>query len=151
MHDPWEVELSPEFETLNDEDMLAEFYKRQDAYAAAEFELRSRFKAAFKVAAGDEINFIDDIHQASKQNFRTGLWEIIWCFYCGGKPGWQREHKTPLSRGGLDNDSNIVRSCRGCNQRKGRLTLEEYRKKLAEKTGAMIAFAGESSKQSDVR
>ena len=36
------------------------------------------------------------------------------------------EHKTPLSRGGSNDFTNLEVSCRQCNQRKGAKTLEEY-------------------------
>jgi hypothetical protein len=141
--DPLEVEFNPEFVALDDADMLAEFKRREAAYTSAKYEIRARFEAAFRKAAGDELRFIDDLHQATKENFRTGLWEIVWCFYCGEKPGWQRDHMTPRSRGGSDDPTNIVRSCRACNLRKGTLTLEEYRIKLAEKAELPFVFAGE--------
>lgn len=145
-HDPQEPNLDPEFSGLDDDEVFAELGRRREAFFAAEFEVRERFKLAFKKAAGDEFYFIDDIWSVSKENFRTGRREIVWCFYCGERPGWQREHKTPRSRGGSDHESNIVRSCRACNLRKGTLTLEEYRERLAEKLGAPVLFAGERLK-----
>ncbi len=51
------------------------------------------------------------------------------CFYCRrplAPPNWNRDHRTPLARGGSDNISNIVAACRKCNMAKGDLTATEY-------------------------
>lgn len=56
------------------------------------------------------------------------------CWYCGKLFGPDRddrptkEHKLPLSRGGPDTLDNLVAACRGCNHRKGSLTLDEFRR-----------------------
>ena len=42
------------------------------------------------------------------------------------------EHKTPLSRGGTNDPTNLVLSCSRCNARKGKLTVEEFSVKYAE-------------------
>lgn len=49
------------------------------------------------------------------------------CHYCG-EPSQilQREHRVPLSRGGLNSIVNIVPACALCNYRKGVLTDTEY-------------------------
>ncbi len=50
------------------------------------------------------------------------------CAYCGGKfreDELEREHVVPTSRGGLDHWTNVVSSCRSCNQLKGAKTPEE--------------------------
>ena len=61
------------------------------------------------------------------------------CWYCGcplvkGQPwgeyaaGRQSiDHLTPISRGGSDDDDNLVAACSLCNGRKGTRTLEEFR------------------------
>lgn len=58
------------------------------------------------------------------------------CPFCGvtmnRDKGWNspqapsRDHRIPESRGGLDVVSNIVVVCRGCNEEKGSLTVEEF-------------------------
>lgn len=51
------------------------------------------------------------------------------CYWCGKylkRAEAQREHLTPISRGGSDDISNIVPSCKSCNSRKGTKTAEEY-------------------------
>lgn len=41
------------------------------------------------------------------------------------------DHLDPRVRGGYDLDSNLVTACRRCNSRKGKKTVEEYRRYLA--------------------
>ena len=51
------------------------------------------------------------------------------CAYCEADledTGTQVDHKTPLSRGGSNDASNIILSCPSCNQRKGVMTHEEF-------------------------
>lgn len=56
------------------------------------------------------------------------------CWYCGVEippfSDWQVEHQQPRSRGGTNDIENLVPSCRACNVRKGRRTVEEYRRSL---------------------
>lgn len=47
------------------------------------------------------------------------------CAYCGEKGG-EVEHLVPRSRGGSNRVSNLVLSCRRCNEAKGNRTLEEF-------------------------
>lgn len=47
------------------------------------------------------------------------------CAYCGQK-GEEVEHLVPRSRGGTNRISNLVWSCRKCNEKKGDLTLEQF-------------------------
>jgi 5-methylcytosine-specific restriction endonuclease McrA len=55
------------------------------------------------------------------------------CYYCDrGGIKLQREHRTPLARGGDNHLSNIVPACEPCNRRKGILTDDEYFKLLAD-------------------
>jgi 5-methylcytosine-specific restriction endonuclease McrA len=58
------------------------------------------------------------------------------CAYCGEykadfKDLWI-EHLQPVSRGGFHRKENIVPACQACNQRKGEMTLEEFRLKELE-------------------
>ena len=84
--------------------------------------------------------------------WRIMLIEQNECFYCGqsmipyhGQPNSQtRDHMTPRSRGGSDDDSNIVQCCSGCNTMKGDRTLEEWRTIHAKTSGrALFVFPGE--------
>lgn len=47
------------------------------------------------------------------------------CAYCG-KKGEDVEHLIPRSRGGSNRISNLIWSCRRCNEKKGSLWLEEF-------------------------
>ena len=67
------------------------------------------------------------------------------CYYC--KVKWAdlkkpfdnvEEHKTPISRGGANDESNTVLSCRSCNSRKNMLTENEYFAYI--KTGERLYF-----------
>lgn len=60
------------------------------------------------------------------------------CFYCGTTEYLTTDHVIPISRGGTNNQSNLVRACNDCNSDKGDLLLEEYRKKCGG-----ITFPGE--------
>lgn len=51
------------------------------------------------------------------------------CFYCGIKlttANRTLDHKIPLSRGGTNTIRNVVPACRPCNNRKLRMTTEEF-------------------------
>lgn len=53
------------------------------------------------------------------------------CYYCGVDtrlPGvtLNKDHMTPICRGGSDALDNVVPSCRACNVAKGTRTVEEY-------------------------
>ena len=55
------------------------------------------------------------------------------CLYCGGQfsPGdLSRDHVQPISRGGLDIWTNVVTSCRRCNNHKADRNPEEARMQL---------------------
>jgi len=56
------------------------------------------------------------------------------CYYCGDsffingtlEYYFEVEHKTPISRGGTNDITNIALACKGCNARKGVQTAEEF-------------------------
>jgi 5-methylcytosine-specific restriction endonuclease McrA len=51
------------------------------------------------------------------------------CFYCGTKllpANRMLGHKIPVSRGGSNTIDNVVPACRPCNNRKLRMTAEEF-------------------------
>lgn len=53
------------------------------------------------------------------------------CFYCGvalAVDAYHVDHKTPISRGGSDNLSNLVPSCPPCNWSKGAKTAAAFRR-----------------------
>ena len=63
-----------------------------------------------------------------KNNLRKKLGEV--CVYCGCKNKLilTIDHKTHLARGGVDNEKNKQVCCFICNQFKGVLTHEEFKK-----------------------
>lgn len=58
------------------------------------------------------------------------------CAYCGASGALHADHRTPLSRGGPNVIENILPACRRCNLRKGRLTEDEFRDRLAKEAAA---------------
>ena len=51
------------------------------------------------------------------------------CTYCNRELTWEEkqiEHKTPVARGGGNENSNLCLSCEFCNNDKGSMTYEEY-------------------------
>lgn len=64
------------------------------------------------------------------------------CYYCKQTISpihADLEHMTPVSRGGLDQTTNIVLSCYTCNKEKHSKTVDEYRS-WKEKNGYKILF-----------
>jgi hypothetical protein len=64
------------------------------------------------------------------------------CFYCGA-PASTVDHIIPQFWGGLSTPNNLVTCCYFCNQDKGDLSLESYRKLLSAVYKGSIIFAGE--------
>jgi 5-methylcytosine-specific restriction endonuclease McrA len=54
------------------------------------------------------------------------------CAYCGSSGPLVIEHRIPLSRGGSNDIGNILPACARCNDRKHRLTDEEFRARRLE-------------------
>lgn len=79
-----------------------------------------RTRRAREHNAPGDFRFMQVIHQYAKQGNA--------CAYCkrpaSGLP--DPEHVMPLSRGGRNDMSNVVASCRACNADKSDLTLEEW-------------------------
>jgi hypothetical protein len=49
------------------------------------------------------------------------------CRYCGEDEGpFEIDHMFPFSRGGGDEDENLVVACKKCNRSKGDLTIDEW-------------------------
>ncbi len=73
------------------------------------------------------------------------------CWFCGiplvsignSEDRKTRYHLTPRCRGGVADPGNTVDACLGCNNEKGRLTLEEYRAVITYRKGSMATFWGE--------
>jgi len=70
--------------------------------------------------------------RARKYRLPRRAWEAILarfgyrCAYCGRAGELEREHRKPVSRGGLTTTENIVPACRQCNRRKGTQPAEMW-------------------------
>lgn len=55
------------------------------------------------------------------------------CGYCGESPNKiQIDHIHPVQSGGTDEESNLMPSCFSCNNYKTSLTVEQFRREIAE-------------------
>lgn len=131
-----------DFSEMSDDQIEVFMNRAMRSYDAARAELLARVERTLAAAYGHELRLIDDVWCGTVGRW-PGSFEIIWCFYCGERPGWQREHRIPKSRGGSNDKSNIARSCATCNNRKGTMTVEEYRAALERRTGQPHTFFGE--------
>ena len=60
------------------------------------------------------------------------------CYYCGEQLSRRRatkDHIVPRSKGGSNEQTNIVDACRMCNSEKGRLSIDEFRLVMAFRKG----------------
>jgi 5-methylcytosine-specific restriction endonuclease McrA len=51
------------------------------------------------------------------------------CFYCSGDlnlTGYHQDHKMPLAKGGLHDETNLCLACPSCNVRKSTKTVEQF-------------------------
>jgi len=72
--------------------------------------------------------------------------ELLWeaqlgsCQYCGVGLGnnFQVEHRTPLSRGGSNEQENLCLACETCNKQKGSKTEDEYVEWLLRVKGVLV-------------
>ena len=74
---------------------------------------------------------------------RARIWAITggYCWYCGAdlaEGAMTIDHVVPKSAGGRSTRGNLVPSCATCNQEKGTLSLEAFRRTRDRKT-----FSGE--------
>lgn len=81
---------------------------------------KKRFGYASKFTDNQNKEWLEKLR---KQDFR--------CVYCGRKVFLTVDHIIPLSLGGKHNIRNMQGVCRDCNLKKGDLTDEEYRAKIA--------------------
>lgn len=68
------------------------------------------------------------------------------CWYCAETVGqengpWRLDHRTPVSRGGSDEQSNLVIACRSCAERKGETPVDEFRVVEHERQLAVLSAA----------
>lgn len=55
------------------------------------------------------------------------------CYYCGIPKATHVDHITPVSKAGSDELSNLISACQNCNLSKGSKSVNEFRRKQAEK------------------
>lgn len=102
-------------------------------------------RAADSIAVNRRFpGFSDEEIDGATSMDKSGNLHVGLCWYCGAAPGHEREHLTPLSRGGGDTPENVVMACRPCNARKGVMTLAEYRASLEVISGGIHIFFGEA-------
>lgn len=67
------------------------------------------------------------------------------CIYCGSPGPLEKDHATPVTRGGSNGITNVVPACTSCNASKGNLTAAEFiRRTLA--SGATIEGPGRQAR-----
>lgn len=95
------------------------------------------FVEKFYAAAGGEHNELSKFVRPWNGRLPANEWKVIrariferdnyTCQYCGDRGGkLECDHVMPLSRGGSDEDDNLVTACRPCNRSKRDKTLEEW-------------------------
>jgi 5-methylcytosine-specific restriction endonuclease McrA len=114
------------------------FYRRHTE------ELKTR-NAAYQAAHPDVYRTAKQRYRARKVaaegSYTTAEWMTVLeaagnvCSYCGGSGPLVAEHRVPLSRGGTNEITNIVAACAPCNNRKHRLTDDEFRARLSLERG----------------
>lgn len=72
-----------------------------------------------------QVELVRRVADASKPLLRQPR-EKHECHYCGRTTRLTKDHVIPRSRGGSDDDSNIVFACRNCNAAKGDRTPQEW-------------------------
>lgn len=111
------------------------------AYRKRHPERLKAFKAAWKRARPDLVSLSSkrrrDIKRAGGGGYTAADVQAQFnaqggaCFYCAKSLSrYHIEHKTPISRGGLNTPENIVCACAACNLRKGTRSAEEFFKIL---------------------
>lgn len=63
------------------------------------------------------------------------------CYYCSDdlwRENFTIDHVIPIASGGTDNRANKVAACRRCNEKKGSLTLQEFRPVFFYMTGLRL-------------
>ena len=91
-------------------------------------EKRRLYKAAYRCKLKEQLGFVSpDIIE------KLLLTQEDRCFYCSNDlVKYHLDHMTPISRGGLHDDSNLCLSCPSCNLRKNAKTAEEFFQQLME-------------------
>ena len=107
------------------------------AYSRAYREAHPEKARAWQLANPEAVRAISHTRRARLRaaagRFTAGQWRALvafWsglCAYCGMCWVLQMDHRTPISRGGTNDISNILPACRSCNSEKHTRTEAEYR------------------------
>ena len=131
-----------DFSDLSDQELSELVGSLAKRLIAAQGEQNTRIYQRLAKAYGHELPLVKDVF-AGVRTTASGDIEVIWCFYCGLRAGWQQDHKIPRSRGGSNEPSNLAPACATCNYQKSTMTVEEYRASIERRTGAAHVFFGE--------
>lgn len=111
--------------------------ERVNTYRRANPERRRAWEAAHRTRHPEQRREIDRARRArvhgADGRFSATEWLALvdafggCCAYCRRSGRVQPDHRIPLVRGGPNCISNILPACPPCNQRKGRLTEDEFR------------------------
>ena len=75
--------------------------------------------------------------EASGGSFTSAEWRAVVkayegrCGYCGLERPLEPDHRIPLWRGGSNVIANVIPACGSCNRRKGGMTEEAFRRRIA--------------------
>lgn len=101
---------------------------------------------------GEDYSSNDDevcIDDPDPRRHRIFLKTNYRCFYCISAWAEHLDHMHPSSRGGGDEDANMIGACRACNIRKKDRTVEEFRAWLSHReklpAGYVVRFYGEAN------
>ncbi len=108
----------------------AEFYRRLYRADPAQRQRRLDYQAAYHKLPEQLARRARNMREARRRaRFRLYARDGFACVYCL-EPFDVRElsidHKQPVSRGGTDEESNLVAACRRCNRAKGTMTYDEF-------------------------
>jgi hypothetical protein len=69
---------------------------------------------------------VSTIRKSLGSKIRKRILSVESCWICGSGGKLVIDHKTPVCRGGTEEEDNLHAICEDCNRRKGRKTLEEF-------------------------
>jgi len=67
------------------------------------------------------------------------------CAYCGSQDKLGADHVLPLSRGGTNDEANLVACCESCNKSKGGRTVEEWRDGAGPRHGSVTVTGNDAN------